>query len=430
MEFMMVKLTKAYIDRLEPPAEGYEVKWDDKVPGYGLRITSTGKRVFMVMGRVRGRQVQFTIGNYGAYTEELARKTAQSVLQQMREGIDPRDKRKEDAAAKVTLREVANEYFYNRPGMLREATLVEKERHIERVFAGWKNKPIASITEADVRKLYNRLATEGLLGKGPAPGQAQIAMTTLSVLFNFAMRRYKRADGSPVISRNPVAAQKADWPGFKPRTRDLPAKRVGAAWNLLHEMRTHTKNCDAQAGIDLVRFLLLTGCRRSEGASLQWCNVNFEENWFHLPNPKNGNPVWIPLSSQAAELLKSRLPKPNEKKDGAEPSPFVFPSRAKAGFVSDTRAPLDRVAKLIDQCISAHDLRRTYVTVGVAVLGIDLHKMELLTNHVPQGVTARHYLQTSRLEYLQPETQRISDWIEAEAEKAAGSNVVPLPQCA
>lgn len=422
----MVRLTKAYIDRLEPPAEGYEVKWDDKVPGYGLRITSTGKRVFMVMGRVRGRQVQFTIGNYGAYTEELARKTAQRVLQQMREGIDPRDKRKEDAAAKVTLREVANEYFYNRPGMLREATLVEKERHIERVFAGWKNKPIASITEADVRKLYNKLATEGLLGKGPAPGQAQIAMTTLSVLFNFAMRRYKRADGSSVITHNPVAAQKGDWPRFKPRTRDLPAKSVGVAWNLLNEMHSNAKNRDAQAGIDLVRFLLLTGCRRSEGALLQWCNVNLEEGWFHLPNPKNDNPVWLPLSAQAATLLKSRLPKPKVDDDESEPSPYVFPSRAKGGFVADTRAPLERVAKLINQPISAHDLRRTYVTVGVAVLGIDLHKMELLTNHAPQGITARHYLQTSRLQYLQPETQHISDWIEAEAEKAAGANVVAL----
>jgi integrase len=87
---------------------------------------------------------------------------------------------------------------------------------------------------------------------------------------------------------------------------------------------------------------------------------------------------------------------------------------------------LERVAKLINQPISAHDLRRTYVTVGVAVLGIDLHKMELLTNHAPQGITARHYLQTSRLQYLQPETQHISDWIEAEAEKAAGANVVAL----
>ena len=63
----------------------------------------------------------------------------------------------------------------------------------------------------------------------------------------------------------------------------------------------------------------------------------------------------------------------------------------------DTRAPLERISKVAGVTLSAHDLRRTFVSVGVATCGIDLHKIELLTNHVPKGVTAKHYLQTSRL---------------------------------
>lgn len=421
----MVKLTKNYIDKVKPPTGGYEMHWNDAVSGFGLRLTSTGKRVFMVMGRVKGKQVQFTIGNFGVYTEDAARKKAQKLLQQMRDGIDPRDAQKEDAAAKVTLREVADAYLYERPGMLRETTIVEKNRHIETVFAAWKCKPIASITEADIRKRYTEMATKGLRGK-PAPGQAQIAMTTLSVLLNFAMRRYKRADGTPLIAHNPVAAMKGDWPGFKARTRDIDEKHIGAVWNLLTEMRVHPKNQDALAGIDLVRFLMLTGCRRSEGASLEWSNVNLEEAWFHLPNPKNGNPVWLPLSSQAVELLKARKPKNDDKSDEKDVSPYCFPSRAKGGFVTDTRAPLERIAKLIDQPISAHDLRRTFVSTGAATLDIDLYKMELLTNHVPQSVTLKHYARTQKLQYLLPESQLISDWIEQQAVKASGANVVAL----
>jgi hypothetical protein len=57
-------------------------------------------------------------------------------------------------------------------------------------------------------------------------------------------------------------------------------------------------------------------------------------------------------------------------------------------------------------------------------------KVELLTNHVPIGVTARHYLETSHLQYLKPETQRIADWIEKEARiaeaVASGENVVAM----
>ena len=95
----MVKLTKAYIDKVKPPVGEYEIHWDDAVQGYGLRVTPTGKRVFMAMGRVKGKAIQFTIGTYGVFTEDLARKRAQRVLQQMREGIDPRNVKKEDEAA-------------------------------------------------------------------------------------------------------------------------------------------------------------------------------------------------------------------------------------------------------------------------------------------------------------------------------------------
>jgi integrase len=163
-------------------------------------------------------------------------------------------------------------------------------------------------------------------------------------------------------------------------------------------------------------FLLLTGARRNEGASLEWKNVNLEEKWWHIPDPKNANPIWLPLSRQAIELLKSC---------GGE-GKFVFPSNSKTGHVMDTRDPLERVAGIVGHAISAHDLRRTFVSVGVAACGIDLHKIELLTNHVPKGVTARHYLQTQRLGYLQPEVQKIADFIESQAAIAAGANVIPL----
>jgi integrase len=392
-----------------------------------LKVTPSGKLTFIVQGRIgRAKEVRLSIGNYGVFTVDQARDVAREHLRSMRMGTDPREVKKQDEAMKVTLRQVADAYFYERPGMLKESTLTEKDRHVEQVFAAFKDKPIASITESDCRKRYHEMATEGLRGKGPAPGQAQISMVTLSTLINFARRRYKRADGTPLIMHNPVTALKADWPGFKPRTRDIDERKVGAVWNLLIEASTNARYADARAGVDLVRFLLLTGARRMEGAALTWARVNLDEGWFYLPNPKNDNPVWIPLSSQTVAMLKARKPADDEK----DASPYVFPSRSKGGHVMDTRAPLERISKLIDQPISAHDFRRTYVSVGVATLGIDLYKMELLTNHVPKGITARHYLKTSRLQYLQPEVQRIGDWMEAQGQVAAamatGQNVVPL----
>lgn len=122
----MAKLTKTFIDKVQPPAEGYAIHWDDSLKGYGLRVTAAGKRVFIAQGRVKGKAVCVTIGPYGLYTEELARngltdssgtiitKGARHILQAMRDGIDPRDAKKADEAAKVTLRQVADAYMGDR----------------------------------------------------------------------------------------------------------------------------------------------------------------------------------------------------------------------------------------------------------------------------------------------------------------------------
>jgi integrase len=433
----MPKLSKTFVEKVQPPASGHTVHWDGgherAVKGYGLRVSSLGKRVFVAAGRVRGKQVQFTIGPFGQITEDEARSKARSVLQQMREGTDPRDVKKADEAAKITLQEVCDAYT-SRPGKLKDSSKGEIERHVAKVFASWKDKPIASITADQVRKRYREMATKGLTGK-PAPGQANISMTTLRALINFAARQYMRADGSPLITHNPVDALRDDWIQLKPRTCDIDTNKVGEVWHMLttareeliaaqqrDDGRINPQDADKQAGVDLVLFLLLTGARRNEGAKLQWCNVNLDEGWFHLPDPKNANPVWLPLSSQARALLAAR--------PRVAGNPHVFGSRGKAGHVMDTRAPLRLISKVAGTALSAHDLRRTFVSVGVTVCDVDLHKIELLTNHVPKGVTAKHYLQTSRLQYLEPEVQKIGDWMEAQGRiaeaKATGGNVVSL----
>ncbi|WP_209315760.1 DUF4102 domain-containing protein [Haematospirillum jordaniae] len=53
----MTRLTKEFIDKVTPPEKGYKVHWDDKLKGFGLRVTAAGKKVFVVMGRVQDEQV-------------------------------------------------------------------------------------------------------------------------------------------------------------------------------------------------------------------------------------------------------------------------------------------------------------------------------------------------------------------------------------
>lgn len=416
----MTRLTKEFIDKVTPPEKGYKVHWDDKLKGFGLRVTAAGKKVFVVMGRVQGEQVGITIGPYGTWTLDNARDGvvgkgpdgrrvvlkagAKQLLEDMQAGIDPRAERKKKEVSEVTLRKVAEAYVA-RPGKLKESSKGEIERHVATTFEAWADKPINAITEDDCRKRYHELLTKGLRGKAPAPGQANQAFSVLRALINFAARQYK------VVTHNPVAALKDHWVQLQPRTTFIESNKVGAVWNMLTTSRAVAYNRDTLASIDLVMFLMLTGARIGEASALTWDRVNLDEAWWHIPDPKNRNPAWLPLSSQAVELLKTR--------QRIKGSDFVFTSWGKAGHIKDPRDTMGKVSEAAGSKVTPHDLRRTYTAIGFQNCGVDLFKLELLTNHVPKGVTARHYLETSRLQYLLPEVQRIGDWIEVQGKAAA-----------
>lgn len=429
----MPKLTKTFIERVQLPAEGYKIHWDDKVPGYGLKVTGPsvrhpeGVKSFIAMGRVKGKVVTVTIGRFGLFTEDQARKRALSALQQMRDGINPNAEKKAAEAEQITLREVMEAYL-NRPGKLKPSSAAETRRHVEQVLSAWIDKPITSITEDMVRKRHREMATKGLRGNRPAPGQANLSMTTLRALINFASRQYRQADGSPLFLYNPVDVLKDHWAKLGTRTqRYIDRDTIGAAWNALNEARANPKNLDALAGIDLTLFLLLTGARRNEGAMLTWDRVHLDENpakcWWHLPDPKNGREVFLPLNTQAIAVLRNR------ERERVTGNPHVFPSRSKAGHVIDPRAPMELVSEVAGKRLSCHDLRRTFTNISLRECLIEKFRTDLLTCHVPAAadVTARNYLDLTKLDWLQPEVQRIGDWIEEQAAKDAGANVIALP---
>lgn len=401
----MPKLTKNYIDKITAPADKEAFHWDDSLKGFGLRVTPTGKITYIVQGRVNGSSPRISIGPHGVFTVDQARDVAREHLRSMRMGIDPRAVAKKEAAQRVTLRDVANGYKRDRP--LKDSSKAEIERHVTTTFEAWLKKPFKDISREMVTRRFNEIKNHGLRGNAPAPAQANQAFAVLRALFNYAIREYREPEGSPVLTDNPVDVLYKKWAPLKPRTSRVPDSKVGAVWSFLTKAREQAYNRDTLASIDLVMLLMLTGLRIGECCTLTWDRVNLEEGWIHIPDPKNSNPVWLPLSTQAVQLLTTR--------QRVKGSPFVFSSWGKAGHIKDPRDTMKKVSEVAGTKITPHDLRRTYTTIGVASVGIDLHKVELLTNHVPKGVTARHYLETSHLQYLKPETQRISDWIEQQA---------------
>lgn len=430
-----MKLTKTNIDRVRKPGTGTVIYVDTETKGFGLRVTASGAASFIVQGTVAGqnKEARITIGSYGAWTVDDARRRAEQYKHQFEDGIDPRDVKRQDEAMRVSLMDVCTAYV-TRPGKLKASTAAEYKRHVEKVFAGWKDKPIASITRDMVQERHREIVENGLEGKKAAPASANAAFVTLRILINFAMDEYRRPDGEPLIAHNPVGALKHHWAPTGDRTeRYIEKRKVGEVWNKLQDERAEPRSRDALAGIDLTIFLLLTGARRDEAAALTWDRVYIDDHnpsdcRWHLTERKRGAPIWLPLSSQAVALLKLRMPKPKVNDDDPEPSKFVFPSWGKTGRIMDARGAMETVSEVAGKHLSLHDLRRTFSNIAMRECRIGKFETDMLTGHKPaqEDVTARNYLDLTNLTWLHKEAQQIGDWIEQQAAVAAAKNVVPL----
>jgi len=92
-----IKLTKSAIDALPTPKADV-VYWDAGLPGFGVKVTPKGRKVFIVLYRTGGagsRLRKYTIGPYGRVTLHHARIAAQKVLAAKLDGRDPAAEKRE-----------------------------------------------------------------------------------------------------------------------------------------------------------------------------------------------------------------------------------------------------------------------------------------------------------------------------------------------
>ncbi len=88
----MAKLTKRTVDAAEAGAKDYVI-WDDELPGFGLRVFTSGKRSYILQYRSAGRSRRLTIGLHGVWTPERARQEAKALFGRIAQGDDPAEER-------------------------------------------------------------------------------------------------------------------------------------------------------------------------------------------------------------------------------------------------------------------------------------------------------------------------------------------------
>src|SRR4051794_22115233 len=98
-----IKLTQPAIEKLKAPLAGRIEYWDNQLPGFGLRISETGRKTWVVMYRVGGKLVRETLGTVAVVPNVAnARSRARESLQKVQAGINPVEERRgSERAAKL-----------------------------------------------------------------------------------------------------------------------------------------------------------------------------------------------------------------------------------------------------------------------------------------------------------------------------------------
>ena len=84
-----IKLTKRAVGALHV-SSGDTVVWDRDLPGFGIRIYATGRKVWCVQVRgLLGKPQRVALGPFDKVTLEEARRKATVVIDWIKQGLDP-----------------------------------------------------------------------------------------------------------------------------------------------------------------------------------------------------------------------------------------------------------------------------------------------------------------------------------------------------
>ncbi len=315
-------------------AEGADaVFWDRDLPGFGVRVYPSGRKVYVVQSRGPHGPRRVTLGPHGELAADRARRRAADVIDRIKRGEDPVPPEPEPVP---TVAALAERY-------LEAHVAVNCNAHTAWIYCGSLRNhilpalgtmPIDEVGRSEAAALHYRLRD--------TPRAANRALMILSKMFALA-----EAWGLAPPGGNPCR--------FVPKYREgrrerflTPEeyRRVGRELRALEAGGVMPARAAAA-----LRLLMLTGCRLREILTLRWDDVDREAGELRLRDAKTGARM-VPLTPTAEEVLSGidRIPG----------IPWVFPGGTPGGHLSQLSTYWQRVRRRAGlKDVRIHDLRHS-----------------------------------------------------------------------
>lgn len=279
----------------------------------------------------------------------------------------------------------------------------------------WQKKALKDISRDMVKARHKSISSNE--DKGPVA--ANNAMKTLRLLYNHAAK-----DNPGTLPENPVSVLSATkrWNKVKSRGTCIQESELSVWYQAVDNLPNPIIR-------DAFKLLLFTGLRKNEAFGLKWADVDFKQKMFTIVDPKNGNDLTLPMSTEIEKILLERW---NNRVNG-----FVFPGHGEKGHIVETRHMIEvirietckslngitddktgeKLAALIKKnpgsvvpgiAFMPHDMRRTFGSI--AENKISYTELKRLLNHHEAKDVTQGYVITSTDKLREP-MQKITDAI-------------------
>jgi len=392
------KLTDEVARSLPAPAAGYALHWCPRTPGLALRVTANGARAWIAERYIDGRNVRRTLGRADgkkAISADAARRLQITVSSELQQGVDRTavalEKRQAEKRDAVTLGGALRNYVKTKRRGRDKLPLKERTRSDylqmldppgEKSKAGalykLASKPLHKISGDDIRGLFASLASRG-------ERQQTYALQVV--------RAVLRHEGVTIednpLDPNTAGARRVALAPARGDPSPIPPEALGAWWRAACQVHTESG--------DMLRFMLLTGCRPGEAAKLLVGDFDLRGERVTLRDTKNRRDHIVLLAKTASAIVHWHA---HGRKAKQPLFGVMDPGKTLAAI--NEAAGVERV--------TAHRLRHTFASIAAEL--VPAFTLRRLLNHAAGGDTAAtHYVHVSDAQ-LRAAWQAVADHIE------------------
>jgi len=330
------------------------------------KTTGKSERIYYINYRLNGKRIEEKAGRANVNSMTSAKANRMRVLRIEGKELPNTEKRKVAEQIRLkknvwTIDKLWNEFYYHKTEEGLKSIKIDSYRYykyLEKPFGSMLPKEL-SIGGIDKLKIK--------ISKELKPASVRQVLMLLQRTINFGIEKQIIQPINFKLKMPKVNNQK---------TEKLSNEQLN---RLLDVLNSETHNIASP----IMKLALYTGMRKSEILSLKWDDLDFEQGFIYLRDPKSGYDEKIPMNAQAKEVFLGL-----SKKD----SGYVFTGHT-GKKLKDIRHVVNKIrnkAQLPDGFRPLHGLRHVFASMLASSGKVDMYTLQKLLTHKSPIMTQRY----------------------------------------